>query len=78
MSDVAEAYESLDRQSQMEVEQLVFRLVEKQKQSQKETQRTHEENVALLNSLMGTTHVWDGVDVLEYQRKLRGEYRERL
>lgn len=77
MSDVALAYESLDRESQMEVEQLVFRLVEKQKQK-KEKKRTREEIEAMLDSLMGRSTAWQGVDILEYQRKLRGEYRERI
>lgn len=31
MSDAALAYENLDKQSQMEVDQLIFRLVDKEK-----------------------------------------------
>ena len=78
MSDLALAYESLDRQSQMEVEQLVFKLVEKQKKKEQKPKRTREEIEAMLDSLMGRSTAWKDVDVLEYQRQLRGEYRENV
>ena len=33
---------------------------------------------AMLDSFMGRSRAWDGVDILEYQRQLRGEYRENV
>ncbi|MCR5621457.1 MAG: hypothetical protein K6G18_06340 [Treponema sp.] len=78
MSDVALAYKSLDRSSQIEIENLVFKLVAKQENESAQKQRTHEENVALVKSFMGRSHSWNGGDVLEYQRQLRGEYRENV
>ena len=38
--------------------------------------RTHEENFALVKSFMGISDCWKDVDILEYQRQLRGEYNE--
>ena len=76
MSDIAVAYESLDSQSQMEVNQLVFRLAAKRTASSTPVKRSRDEVVAMLQSMMGTSHAWHGGDVLEYQRQLRGEYRE--
>ena len=78
MSDVALAYETLDRQSQIEVEQLVLRLVSKQERMRQEKKHSREEVDAMLKSMMGKSHSWDGLDVLEYQRKLRGEYRDNV
>ena len=78
MSDVALAYETLDRQSQIEVEQLVSRLVLKQERLRPEKKRSREEIDAMLKSLMGKSHSWNGADVLDYQRKLRGEYRDNV
>ena len=45
--------------------------IERQKQ-----ERSHEENLALVQSFMGVSSCWKGEDILEYQRKLRGEYHE--
>ncbi len=78
MSDVALAYEILDRQSQIEVEQLVSRLVLKQERLRPEKKRSREEIDAMLRSLMGKSHSWNGADVPDYQRKLRGEYRDNV
>ena len=38
--------------------------------------RTHEENIELVKSFMGVSKCWQNEDILEYQRKLRGEYNE--
>lgn len=78
MSDVALAYETLDRQSQIEVEQLVFRLVEKQKQAKTKKKRTREEIESMLDSFIGCSTAWQDVDILAYQRQLRGEYRDHV
>ena len=78
MSDAALAYETLDKQSQMEVDQLIFRLVEKKKNASYEKERTHSENIALVKSFMGKSHAWDGTNILDYQKQLRGEYRENV
>ena len=78
MSDVALVYEILDRQSQIEVEQLVSRLVLKQERLRPEKKRSREEIDAMLKSLMGKSHSWNGADVLDYQRKLRGEYSDNV
>ena len=40
--------------------------------------RTRENIEAILDEFTGCTHAWDGVDILEYQRQLRGEYRENV
>lgn len=77
MSDVALAYEALNKQSQHEVEQLVFQLMAKQDASA-ESKRSHSENLSLVKSFVGKTHAWKDMDVLEYQRQLRGEYRENV
>ena len=78
MSDIALAYESLDSQSQMEVKQLVFRLASNRTHQSNPVKRSRDEVVAMLQSMMGTSHAWQGVDILEYQRQLRGEYRENV
>ena len=39
-------------------------------------ERTHDENLALVKSFMGISSCWSGDDILDYQRKLRGEYRD--
>lgn len=76
MSSVAFAYEKLDRQHQIQVERFVSNLVAKQKNEITRVKRTHEENVSLVETFMGRSHAWDGIDILEYQQNLRGEYRE--
>ena len=77
------SYEMLERQiralpetAQLEVERFVVRLAAGRERNSAEQNRTHEENVELVDSLIGQSHAWDGVDILEYQRQLRGEYRE--
>ena len=40
----------------------------------KTRKRTHEENTELVKSFMGMSNCWQNTDILEYQRKLRGEY----
>jgi hypothetical protein len=42
----------------------------------KKQERTHEENLALVKSFMGVSSCWKGENILEYQRKLRGEYHD--
>ena len=78
MADAVLAYEALDKQSQLKVDQLIFKLSNKRANPSGGKKRSHEENVALVKSFMGKTRAWEGVDALEYQRQLRGEYRENV
>ena len=50
---------------------------EKKRETEKKG-RSVEELDAIFDSVSGRCHAWDGVDVLEYQRQLRGEYRENV
>lgn len=54
------------------------RLVLKQERLRPEKKRSREEIDAMLKSQMGKSHSWNGADVLDYQRKLRGEYRDNV
>ena len=76
-----EAYNSLSAEKQKNVEQFAFFLVEQQKkeffsQSSQESKSSQAIDFASkLDSFIGCTHVWDNIDVMNYQKQLRGEYR---
>ena len=70
------AYNRLTADRQQNVAQFIYFLIDQQeKQEVSTTQKDSGDFEAMIDSFAGCTHVWDDIDVMKYQKQLRGEYR---
>ena len=74
-----QAYSTLTEERQKNVEQFIYFLIDQQEKERggpaKSARSDSGDFESMLDSFVGCTHAWDGTDVMEYQRKMRGEYR---
>ena len=73
------AYNSLTAERQKNVEQFIYFLVEQQSKETSCVTSFSNTNLdsfeSIVDSFIGCTHAWDNTDIMEYQQKLRGEYK---